>query len=114
VEAVVARMPLPVDVDVEEERFPPGVEATAYFVVSEALTNVAKHSGATRAEVSAHSSDGTLRVEIGDDGKGGAVPGAGSGLVGLRDRIAALEGSLEIESPPGDGTRITMTLPVPG
>jgi signal transduction histidine kinase len=112
VEAVVARMPLPVHVDVGEERFPPGVEATAYFVVSESLTNVVKHAGATRAEVSAHASDGVLRVEIGDDGKGGAAPGDGSGLVGLRDRVAALAGDLEIESPPGGGTRITMTLPV--
>jgi signal transduction histidine kinase len=113
VEAVVARMPLPVDVDVGEERFPPGVEATAYFVVSEALTNVVKHSGATRAQVSARTSEGVLRVEIRDDGRGGAALGGGSGLVGLRDRVAALAGDLEIDSPPGKGTRITMTLPVP-
>jgi signal transduction histidine kinase/CHASE3 domain sensor protein len=114
VEAVVARMPLPVDVDVGEERYPAGVEATAYFVVSEALTNVVKHSRATRAEVSARAGEGVLRVEICDDGRGGAVPGAGSGLVGLRDRITALAGDLVIESPPGGGTRIAMTLPVPG
>jgi signal transduction histidine kinase/CHASE3 domain sensor protein len=114
VEAVVARMPLPVDVDVGEERYPAGVEATAYFVVSEALTNVVKHSRATRAEVSARAGEGVLRVEICDDGRGGAVPGGGSGLVGLRDRITALAGDLEIESPPGGGTRIAMTLPVPG
>jgi signal transduction histidine kinase len=112
VEAMVARMSLPVDVDVGEERFPPGVEATAYFVVSEALTNVVKHSGAERAEVSARAGEGVLRVEIRDDGRGGAAPGAGSGLVGLRDRMAALAGSLEIESPPAGGTRIVMTLPV--
>jgi signal transduction histidine kinase len=114
VEAVVARMSLPVDVDITGERFPPGVEATAYFVVSEALTNVVKHSGATRAEVTAHAAEGVLRVEIRDDGKGGATPGGGTGLVGLRDRVAALSGTLEIESPVGEGTRITMTLPVPG
>jgi signal transduction histidine kinase len=113
VEAVVARMPLPVDLEIGEERFPPGVEATAYFVVSEALTNVVKHSGATRAQVSARTSEGVLRVEIRDDGQGGAALGGGSGLVGLRDRVAALAGDLEIESPPGEGTRITMTLPVP-
>jgi signal transduction histidine kinase len=112
VEAVVARMSLPVDLDIGEERFPPGVEATAYFVVSEALTNVVKHSGAARARVSARASEGVLRVEIRDDGKGGAASGGGSGLVGLRDRVAALSGDLEIESPPGAGTRITMTLPV--
>ena len=112
VEAVVARMPLPVDVDVGEERLPPGVEATAYFVVSEALTNVVKHSGATKAEVSARATGDVLRVEIRDDGKGGAEPGGGSGLVGLRDRVAAQQGDLEIESPPGGGTRILMTLPI--
>ena len=112
VEAVVARMPLPVDLDIGEERFPPGIEATAYFVVSEALTNVFKHAGATRAQVGAWVSDGVLRVEIRDDGKGGAEAGGGSGLVGLRDRVAALAGDLEIESPPGDGTRVTMRLPV--
>ncbi len=114
VQAVVARMPLPVDVDVTAERFPPGVEATAYFVVSEALTNTVKHSGATRARVVAEASGGVLRVEISDDGRGGAAPDGGSGLVGLRDRVAALDGYLEIESPPGGGTRILMRLAVPG
>jgi signal transduction histidine kinase len=112
--AVVARMALPVDVDIDDERFPPGVEATAYFVVSEALTNVVKHSGAERAEVVARASAGELRVEIRDDGVGGATPGAGSGLVGLRDRVDALAGTLTIESPPGGGTRIVLTLPLPG
>lgn len=112
--AVVARMPLPVEVDVTAERFPPGVEATAYFVVSEALTNTVKHSGATRAWVVARASEGVLRVEIGDDGRGGAAPDGGSGLVGLRDRVAAVDGHLEIESPPGGGTRILMRLAVPG
>jgi signal transduction histidine kinase len=112
--AVVARMPLPVDVDIDDDRFPPGVEATAYFVVSEALTNVVKHSGAERAEVSARAGDGVLRVEIRDDGVGGARPGAGTGLVGLRDRVDALAGTLAIESPPGGGTRIVLTLPLPG
>ena len=113
VQAVVARMPLPVDVDVTAERFPPGVEATAYFVVSEALTNTVKHAGASRARVRARASDGVLRVEISDDGRGGATPDGGSGLVGLRDRVAALAGYLEIESPPGGGTRILMSLAVP-
>jgi signal transduction histidine kinase len=112
--AVVARMPLPVDVDIDEERFPPSVEATAYFVVSEALTNVVKHSGAERAEVVARASDGVLRVEIRDDGAGGATLGGGTGLVGLRDRVDALAGTLAIESPPGGGTRIVLTLPLPG
>jgi signal transduction histidine kinase len=114
VEAVVARMPLPVDVDIGEERFPPGVEATAYFVVSEALTNVVKHSGAERAQVVAHASEGVLRVEIRDDGVGGATATGGSGLAGLRDRVAALAGTLAIQSPSGGGTRIVLTLPLPG
>jgi signal transduction histidine kinase len=114
VESLVARMSLPVSIDVERQRFPPGIEATAYFVISEALTNVVKHSGAKRAEVSARPSEGLLRVEIRDDGEGGAAPGGGSGLVGLQDRVSALEGSLRIESPPGGGTRVVMTLPLPG
>jgi signal transduction histidine kinase len=107
-------MPLPVDVDIDEERFPPSVEATAYFVVSEALTNVVKHSGAERAEVIARASEGVLRVGIRDDGVGGATLGGGTGLVGLRDRVDALAGTLAIESPPGGGTRIVLTLPLPG
>ncbi len=114
VEAVVSRMPLPVDVDIDDERFPPGVEATAYFVVSEALTNVVKHSGATRVEVIGRADAGALRVEIRDDGAGGATPGGGSGLAGLRDRVDALAGTLEIVSPPGGGTRIVLTLPLSG
>jgi signal transduction histidine kinase len=112
IESLVSRMSLPVSVDVSEERFPSGVEATAYFVVSEALTNAVKHSGAARAEVRAHATEGALRVEIRDDGKGGAIPDRGTGLVGLRDRVAALAGSLDIQSPPGGGTRIVMTLPL--
>jgi signal transduction histidine kinase len=114
VESLVSRMPLPVDIDVEAQRFAPGIEATAYFVVSEALTNVVKHSGAQRAEVGARANEGALRVEIRDDGEGGAAPGGGSGLVGLRDRVSALEGTLRIESPPGGGTRVVVTLPLPG
>ena len=113
VESLVARISLPVEIDIEAERFPPGVEATAYFVVSEALTNVVKHAGAARAEVLAEASGGELRVEIRDDGRGGAAPDGGSGLVGLRDRVAAQGGSLRIDSPPGAGTRIVMTLPLP-
>ena len=113
IESLVARISLPIGIDVGAERFPPGVESTAYFVVSEALTNVLKHSGATRADVSARASGGVLRVEIRDDGKGGAGPDGGSGLVGLRDRVAAQGGSLQIDSPPDSGTRVVMTLPLP-
>jgi signal transduction histidine kinase len=98
---------------VEEQRFHPAVEATGYFIISEALTNVVKHAGAERAEVSARASQGMLRVEVRDDGKGGAAPGGGTGLVGLQDRISALGGNLRIESPPGGGTRVVVTLPLP-
>jgi signal transduction histidine kinase len=113
VESLVSRMSLPVQTDVCGERFSPAVEATAYFVVSEALTNVAKHAGAESAAVSADADGGMLRIEVRDDGAGGAqLEGGGSGLVGLHDRVAALEGHLEIESPPGRGTRIVATLPL--
>jgi signal transduction histidine kinase len=112
VESLVSRMSLPVSIDVDGQRFPRVIEATAYFVVSEALTNVVKHSGAQQAEVSARASDGMLRVEIRDDGEGGAPSDGGTGLVGLRDRVSALGGSLRIESPPGGGTRLVMTLPL--
>jgi len=114
VESLVSRMSLPVSIEVEGQRFPPGIEATAYFVVSEALTNVVKHSGAERAEVSAKATEGALWVEIQDDGGGGAAPDGGTGLIGLRDRVSALDGNLRIESPPGGGTRVVATLPVPG
>ena len=82
----------------------PETEANAYFITAEALTNVVKHADATFAQVSASATDGTLRLEIRDDGIGGADPG-GHGLVGIRDRAAALGGRVDIESPPGQGTR---------
>jgi signal transduction histidine kinase len=108
---VVSRLDLPVDVDVPDERFPHEIEASAYFIVAEALTNVVKHSRATRAEVRTSVEDGTLRLEVRDDGIGGADP-SGHGLVGLDDRATALGGRLEIESPPGGGTLVTATLPL--
>jgi signal transduction histidine kinase len=111
VESLVNGMSLPVTVDVCGDRFQPGIEATAYFVVSEALTNSVKHSGARRAEVRADADNGGLLVEIRDDGAGGAEIEAGTGLEGLQDRLAALDGHLQIESPPGGGTRIVATLP---
>jgi signal transduction histidine kinase len=108
------RAPIPVDVttDFEEERFPSAVEVTAYFVASEALTNVAKYAGAERASVRAERRDGVLVVEVGDDGVGGAAAGAGSGLRGLADRVGALDGAFEVDSAPGAGTRIVARLPV--
>ena len=110
--AVLSRLDLPVDLDVPAERFPPEIEASAYFIVAEALTNVVKHAHAEHAEVSAFVEDGTLRVEIRDDGIGGADPD-GQGLVGISDRVTALGGRLDIDSPPGGGTRLAATLPLP-
>jgi signal transduction histidine kinase/PAS domain-containing protein len=111
VRTLVARLDLPVRFDVTTERFPEEIEASAYFIVAEALTNVVKHSRAARAEVRASVADGLLRVEIRDDGIGGADP-EGHGLVGLGDRVTALGGRLEIESPAGAGTRVAATLPI--
>jgi PAS domain S-box-containing protein len=112
VHSLVSRSPVPVDVTVSDQRFPADVEATAYFVVAEALTNVAKHSLARSAEVCASVDDGVLRIDVRDDGVGGADP-EGGGLLGLADRIAALDGELKLESPPGAGTRVTATIPLP-
>src|SRR5919106_344301 len=110
--AVVQRIDLPVEVDVPAARFPPEVEASAYFVIAEALTNVMKHAQAERADVRASVDDGVLRLEIRDDGVGGARAG-GSGLLGLEDRLATLGGRLRIDSPAGSGTRLEATLPLP-
>ena len=113
VEAVVSRMSLPVSVDVTDERFPAGVESTAYFVVSEALTNVTKHAHADSAQVTARVEGALLRVEIVDDGVGGLRRTGISGLTGLEDRVSALHGSFLVESPAGQGTRVRALLPLP-
>ena len=102
---------LPVDVHAPAGRYPPVVEATAYFVVSEALANVAKHAHAAVAKVSIEEVDGRLLVEVADDGIGGADPARGSGLTGLVDRVAALKGSVGVDSPLGGGTRVRAELP---
>ena len=113
VEALVSRVSLPVRVDVSVERLPAGLEATAYFVVSEALTNVVKHARAARAHVTAQVEGGKLRVEVRDDGVGGAGGGHGTGLGGLADRVSALDGRFLLDSPPGGGTRVCALLPIP-
>jgi signal transduction histidine kinase len=95
-----------------DTRLPPAVEATAYFVVSEALANVGKYSKATAVTVRAEQSDGELIVEVFDDGVGGADASRGSGLRGLADRVAAVDGRLEIVSPPAEGTRLTSRIPL--
>jgi signal transduction histidine kinase len=112
VDALVARTRVPVQMDVFEGRLSRAVEATAYFVIAEALTNVVKHAGARGAEVTAVVEGGVLRVEIRDDGAGGARPD-GSGLRGLDDRVAALDGKLRVTNPADGGTRIVATIPVP-
>jgi signal transduction histidine kinase len=103
----------PVDMDVRVEgRLPEPVEVGAYYVVSETLTNAAKHARASVVEVDAEASDGTLRVCVRDDGAGGADPRLGSGLVGLKDRIEALGGTFSVHSPAGGGTTVTCELPM--
>ncbi|MCD6016639.1 MAG: integral rane sensor signal transduction histidine kinase, partial [Solirubrobacterales bacterium] len=109
-----SRANVPVELEIcGGDRLPERVEAAAYFVVAEALTNVAKYARATRARVEVSRQDGLVRVEIADDGVGGADPAKGSGLRGLEDRVAALEGRLEIDSPPGGGTTVIATIPCP-
>jgi signal transduction histidine kinase len=93
-------------------RLPTAVEATAYFVVAEALTNVAKHAHAGHAEVTARIHDGALAVQVRDDGVGGAQPD-GSGLTGLADRLAAVDGELRVESPADGGTLLAAAIPLP-
>jgi PAS domain S-box-containing protein len=112
IEALASRTPVPVDIRVSTDRLPATVEATGYFVVAEALTNVAKHSRATRTEVTASVDDRTLRVRVSDDGVGGAQP-EGTGLVGLADRVAALDGRFRVESPEDGGTLIAADIPLP-
>jgi signal transduction histidine kinase len=111
VDALVSRSPVPVKVSVPKDRFSAEVEATAYFVIAEALTNVAKHARAESAEVCVRIDDGRLRIEVCDDGSGGADPG-GTGLLGLADRIAVFDGELLVEGRAGGGTRIAATLPL--
>jgi len=92
-------------------RFPPAVEAAAYFVCAESLTNVAKHAEASQVHMTITQENGRLRVIIADDGIGGADPSRSSGLRGLADRVEALGGSLAVDSPPGGGTRVMAELP---
>lgn len=106
------RAPLPVQVDLRLDHRPASaVEATAYFVVSEALTNAAKHAGASRASVRGGLRDGHLWIEVSDDGRGGADGRRGSGLQGLADRLATLDGQLTVDSPIGAGTRLRAVIP---
>jgi signal transduction histidine kinase len=106
------RSPVPVELDVRVEgRLPPTIEVAAYYVVSEALTNTAKHANASVANVAAEMRAGVLRIQVSDDGSGGADPRRGSGLIGLTDRVEALGGKIVFSSPPGEGTTMIALLP---
>jgi signal transduction histidine kinase len=111
-EGVAARASLPVDVRVAAERVPPAVESTIYFMVVEAMTNVAKHARATKADIEIGVQDGVLTAEVRDDGVGGATVDGGSGLRGLADRVTALDGTLSVESPSGRGTSLRARVPL--
>jgi signal transduction histidine kinase len=113
VDSIVERIDLPITVDIPPERFPPEVEASAYFFVAEALTNIVKHARARSAVVTARIADGMLHLEVRDDGVGGADP-AGHGMVGLEDRVTALGGRFGVDSPRGEGTVVRGALPVAG
>ena len=108
--ALARRAPVPVELDVPAERLPERVEATAYFVASEALANVAKHAHASQATIAVNRTNGRVSVEVADDGVGGA-DADGAGLRGLRDRVEALDGRLDVESPVAGGTRVTAAIP---
>jgi signal transduction histidine kinase len=95
-----------------EGRLPERVEVTAYYVVAEALTNVAKHANASTVQVAVAADDGRVRLDVRDDGVGGADPASGSGLIGLKDRVAATGGTLRVDSRPGRGTSLLVELPL--
>jgi signal transduction histidine kinase len=113
--ALARRSAVPVELDLRiEQRLPEHVEVAAYYVVSEALTNAAKHAHASVVQVELDAPDAIARLAIRDDGVGGADPRQGSGLVGVRDRIEALGGTLELTSPTGSGTSLLIEIPLEG
>lgn len=116
VEALADRLPIPVvPLDIPTERFSPAIEASVYFLVSEALTNVVKHAGATHAAVRIAAAPERLTVEVSDDGAGGAeLHSPGHGLAGLADRVAASDGDFTIRSEPSAGTTLRAEIPLPG
>jgi signal transduction histidine kinase len=112
VTALAHRSPVPVDVlAVPERRLAPPVEAAAYYIIAEAITNVAKYAGASLVAVTVRQDEQGTVVQVSDDGVGGADPGAGSGLRGIADRVEALNGRLRVTSPPGEGTLISAEIP---
>jgi signal transduction histidine kinase len=111
--ALARRSPVPVELDLSvDQRLPDPVEVAAYYVVSEALTNAAKHADASLARVVIATSTGALRLSIRDDGVGGADPARGSGLIGLKDRVEAVGGTFRIDSPTDVGTSLFVDLPL--
>jgi PAS domain S-box-containing protein len=110
-EMLAQRSPIPVAIEGPGERLPQRIEAAAYFVVSEALANIVKYAGATSVSVSVQRSNGSVHVDVRDDGVGGADPARGSGLRGLAERLSALDGTIHVESPPGGGTSVTAEIP---
>jgi PAS domain S-box-containing protein len=113
IEMLAGRSPVPVEiVEIAQERLPEPVEAAAYYVIAEALTNVAKYAQASTVRVRVAANHERVTVEIADDGVGGAEPTGGSGLRGLKDRVEALGGSLDLESPAGVGTSLTAVIPI--
>ncbi len=110
---IALRSPIPVVLDLQtHDRLPERIEVTAYYVASEALTNAAKHSQASAVHVTLTATDGGVRLSISDDGVGGADPAGGSGLIGLKDRVEAAGGTLTVKSSPGEGTCLTVELPM--
>jgi signal transduction histidine kinase len=112
VQPLADRAPLPVDIEMPEERYPAPVESAAYFVAAEALTNVAKYARASTARIAGTRTPAGLSLVVEDDGVGGAKRMPGRGLAGLGDRLAALDGALAVDSPPGGGTRIRAEIPL--
>ncbi len=111
--ALARRSAVPVELDVRvEKRLPESVEVAAYYVVSEGLANAVKHASASVAKVELEAVEGDLRLSIWDDGRGGADPARGSGLIGLKDRVEAQGGTISVVSPPDEGTRLHVSLPV--
>ena len=112
VETLIDRTPIPVRFRAPDRRWPPAAEATAFFVVAESITNVVKHAQASSIDVRIDDLDGRLRVEVSDDGIGGAVGGPGTGLTGLDDRVAAAGGTLVVLSEAGNGTSVRAEIPI--
>jgi signal transduction histidine kinase len=110
--ALAAGCAVPVELDVPEMQLPERIALAAYFLVAESLTNVARYARANGARVGAAWEDGMLRIDVSDDGVGGADPTTGTGLRGLADRVAVLGGTMRVDSPPGAGTRVTAEIPL--